>query len=535
MDSKGYLILVLHAHMPFIRHPETAATSEENWLFDSLVECYLPVLETFERLAEEGVPYKVTVSLTPPLLEMWADPFLKARFARYLADHAQLAEREMERLAGAPAAFGLARFYRDRFVRTGELFERRWHGDLAAAWRRLAEAGHLEILASAGSHAYLPLWESYPEVVELQIRAGVRRYEQAFGRPPVGFWLPECGYFPELDRRLWNAGLSYTFLDTHGVLHATPRPCRGVQVPVHCPSGLAVFGRDPFCHQRVWDKGIGYPGEPAYLDYDRDIGYELPLAELEPFTRCGHRVPTGLRYHRLGSSAPADFYDPDLARERCQSHADHFVAVCRERLGELHQAAGRGPVLAALFDVEHFGHWWHEGPLWLELALRALADAGETIELTTGAEYLTTYPTHQVVEPHLSSWGYQGYSETWLMARNHWLLPALFRALEELRQIDLAGACAGGTPRAALAQALRELMLAQTSDWPFILNTQTAAPYAARRLESHLGNLAGLLAELRSGAVDPGRLAALEDRHNLFSALDLAGLYQESREALGLL
>jgi 1,4-alpha-glucan branching enzyme len=206
------------------------------------------------------------------------------------------------------------------------------------------------------------------------------------------------------------------------------------------------------------------------------------------------------------------------------------VAVCRERLGELHQAAGSGPVLAALFDVEHFGHWWHEGPLWLELALRALADAGETIELTTGTEYLTAYPTHQVVEPHLSSWGYQGYSETWLMERNHWLLPALQRALEELRQIDLA-ACAGGTARAALDQALRELMLAQTSDWPFILNTETAAPYARRRLESHLENLARLLGELRSGAVDADHLAAIEGRHNLFSMLDLGRLYRESREA----
>lgn len=534
MESEAHLIIVLHAHMPFIRHPETAVMSEENWLFDALVECYLPVLETFERLAEEGVPYKVTMSLTPPLLEMWVDPFLQERFARYLADHVRLAEREMERLAGTPAACGLARRYRDRFLRSGELFEGRWHGDLAAAWRRLADAGHLEILASAATHAYLPLWESFPEAVELQIRAGVRCYEQTFGRPPVGFWLPECGYFPGLDRLLWNAGLSYTFLDTHGVLHATPQPRRGVQVPVHCPSGLAVFGRDPFCHQRVWDKRIGYPGDPAYLDYDRDIGYELPLAELEPFTRCGHRIPTGLRYRRLGSADPADFYDPVLARERCQSHADHFVAVCQARLGELRQRAGRGPVLAALFDVEHFGHWWHEGPLWLELALRALAGARKTVDLTTGTEYLATYPTHQVVEPHLSSWGHLGYSETWLMGRNHWVLCSLFRALEELRQLDLAAACAGGNTRAALDQALRELMLAQTSDWPFILNTQTAAPYANRRLASHLGNLAGLLAELRSGAVVLERLAAIEDQNNLFSVLDLAALYQESREAHGL-
>jgi 1,4-alpha-glucan branching enzyme len=528
MESKGHLILVLHAHMPFIRHPETVAMSEEYWLFDALVESYLPVLETLERLADEQVPYKVTVSLTPPLLEMWADPFLKGRFARYLADRARLAESEITRLAGAPAPRRLAQLYRNRLIRSEELFEHRWHGNLAVAWKRLADAGYIEILASAATHAYLPIWATFPEAVELQIRAGIRHYQQVFGRPPVGFWLPECGYFPGLDRLLWNAGVSYTFLDTHGVLHATPRPRRGVHAPVHCPSGLAIFGRDPYCHQLVWDKWSGYPGEPAYLDYDRDIGYELPLAALEPFTRCGHRVPTGLRYHRLGSQEPGDFYDPDLARIRCQSHVDHFVGVCGDRLEEIHRTGCRGPALAALFDFEHFGHWWHEGPLWLELALRSFA--GKRIALSTGTEYLSLYPCHQVVVPNLSSWGYQGYSETWLMGRNHWVLTAIFRVLEELRQMDFTIPCPGSNDRRALHQALTELMLAQASDWTFILNTQTASPYANRRLTSHLGNLTRLLAELRSGVVVPEQLAVLEAQNNTFSALDLVALFQESRE-----
>jgi 1,4-alpha-glucan branching enzyme len=283
----------------------------------------------------------------------------------------------------------------------------------------------------------------------------------------------------------------------------------------------------------------GYPGEAAYLDHDRDIGYELAIEDLEPFTRCRHRVPTGLRYRRLGSAHPSEYYDPDLAFERCTSHADHFVAACQGRVEELHRVEGRKPVLVALFDTEHFGHWWHEGPLWLALTLRRLAGVSQTVRLATATEYLETFPTHQVVEPHLSSWGYQGYSEPWLMGRNHWFLPIVFKALEDLRGID-SSVKGGADPaqtslnHAALDQALRELMLAQASDWAFILHTQTAVPYAARRLESHVRNLTNLVAQLKSGALDPSGLATMEDRHNIFRGMNLTALYREIRDSNGL-
>lgn len=538
MAEKGFLLIVLHTHLPFVRHPENDHSAEEGWLFEGLVECYLPLLETFEKLAGDGVPFRVTISLTPPLLEMWSDSLLQERFSRYLVDHVKLSEREIERVAAAPRARRLARMYRDRFARSEELFFGRWHGNLAAAFRRLAEAGHLEILASAATHAYLPLWHLYPEAVELQIRTGVRRYEQAFGQPPSGFWLPECGFFPGLDTLLWKAGLAYAFLDSHGVLHSTPRPRRGLHAPVHCPSGLAAFGREVFCHHLVWQKEGGYPGEAAYLDHDSDIGYELPIEDLQPFTHCGHRVPTGLRYLRLGASHPSDYYDPDLAFERCASHADHFVAAFQGHVEEIHRAEGRKPVLVALFDTEHFGHWWHEGPTWLALALRRLAAGTPTVRLTTATEYLGTFPTHQVVEPHLSSWGYQGYGETWLMGRNHWFLPTVFKALEDLRGIDSSAARGADTTqtlleKAAFNQALRELMLAQSSDWAFILHTQTDLPYASRRLESHVGNLTNLVAQLKSGALDPSGLASLKERYNIFHGMDLAELYREIRDRNG--
>ncbi len=528
MEEKGYLLIVLHTHLPFVRHPELGAAGEEGWLFEALVECYLPLLETFERLVEDGVPFRISMSLTPPLLEMWADPLLQERFLRYLDDHARLAEREIDRLSSEPGARRLAILARDRFVRSRRLFVERWHGDLAGAFKRLAESGCIEILASAASHALLPLWQTHPEAVELQIQVGVRRHEQAFGSPPLGFWLPECAYSPGLDAALWRAGLRYTFLEDHGLLHAEPQPRLGVHAPVHCPSGLAAFGRDWHSHSLVWHKEGGYPGEPAYLDQGRDIGYELPIEDLRPFTHCDHCVPTGLRYRHLGSAHASDFYDPDAAFRRCDMHSEHFVAECQRQVEGLLGRLGRKPVLVALFDTEHFGHWWHEGPTWLDLALRKLVYDQKTVRLTTGAEYLEAHPTHQVVQPHLSSWGYQGYFETWLMGRNHWIYPAVFKALEHLREIESAEADCAGPARMALEQALRELLLAQSSDWAFILHTQTAYPYAARRLEAHIQNLYILLDQLRSGSFDRAQVDAMRERNNIFSGMDLVAHYRRS-------
>jgi 1,4-alpha-glucan branching enzyme len=233
-------------------------------------------------------------------------------------------------------------------------------------------------------------------------------------------------------------------------------------------------------------------------------------------------MPTGLRYWQLGSQ----LYDPDAAFQRCDSHADHFVADCQRRVESLHGHLGRKPVLVALFDTEHFGHWWHEGPTWLDLMLRKLVYDQKTVRLTTGAEYLEAHPTHQVVRPHLSTWGYDGYCETWLMGRNHWIYPAVLKAFEELREIEPEE----GLARAAFEQALRELLLAQSSDWAFILHTQTMLPYAARRLETHIGNLRILLEQLRSGRFDRAQVEAMRERHNLFAGVDLAECHRKASQ-----
>ena len=234
---------------------------------------------------------------------------------------------------------------------------------------------------------------------------------------------------PGSDRILRDSGIQYTFLDAHALTNGYPRPRHGEYVPVYCPSGLAVFGHDLATRDLVWVRDKGYPGDPSYLDFNSDIGYSLPQDYLAPFTQQPGPAPVGIKYARLGKGGD-EVYDPDTAFSRCDAHASHFLYSCCELVDRLYQVFGRQPVVAAMFDTEHLGHWWSEGPMWLDLVLRKMAYDQETVKLCTALDYLRANPTNQVITPSMSSWGYQGYSETWLMGRNHWIYPELYQAIE---------------------------------------------------------------------------------------------------------
>ncbi|HEX4962863.1 MAG TPA: 1,4-alpha-glucan branching protein domain-containing protein [Thermoanaerobaculia bacterium] len=466
-EEKGYLLIVLNSHLPFVRHPEVERAAEEDWFFEAVYESYVPLVQRFSRLLDEAVPFQLTISLSPTLLEMLQDPLLESRCLRYGEERGLLNGREA----------------------------RRWAGSLVPELRRLADAGRVELLASCASHAYLPLWESRPEVVDLQVKLGVAHYRSVWGREPMGFWLPECGYSPGVDEVLAAAGLRFCFLDAHGLLNASPRPRFGVHAPVLSHAGVAAFGRDWHCHDLVWRKEVGYPGDPVYFDP-----------------------------HRGG-------YDPEAAFRRCDAHADHFVATCRQQVEALRLPLGRKPVLVALFDTEHFGHWWREGPQWLDLVIRKLAFDQSTVRLLGATDYLERQPSLQVVTPAASSWGYQGYGEAWLMGRNHWIYPLLFDALDNLRDVASGGweTTAGALP--LLDQSIRELLLAQSSDWAFLLRAQTCEAYAAGRVRGHVERLQRLIGTLRSGNLDESWLAAVCGRDNLFAALPLWETYREILKA----
>ena len=522
-DVLGYVSLHLHAHLPYVRHPEFEDFLEEDWLYEAVSETYLPLLRVFDRLADEGIPYRISVTLTPPLVAMLRDELLTSRYARRLDKLCELADREVHRTRNEPVFHGTALHTQQEFRELRHHFHDRYHRDLVAAFRRLEEAGRLEILTCGATHGFLPLYQQYPEAVRAQIAVATTHHRRHFGRDPVGIWLPECGYYPGLDAFLAEQNLRYFFVDTHGITDATPRPRYGVYAPIYTPTGPAAFGRDPESSMQVWSAESGYPGDPEYREFYRDIGWDLDLEYVRPYVQpTGQRKNVGIKYHRITGRTPhKEPYHPGRARERAATHAGNFL-FNRERQVEhlASRMAGVRPIVVAPYDAELFGHWWYEGPLFIDFLVRKVAHDQRTFRLATPGDYLKENPEQQLATPPLSSWGAGGYADVWLDGSNDWIYRHVHQATGRMIALARDHAAPSAIERRALDQAARELLLAQSSDWAFIMKTGTMVDYAIRRTKEHLLRFTRLHDQVRSRSIDPGWLGHIEARDNLFPEID---------------
>jgi 1,4-alpha-glucan branching enzyme len=519
----GYWCPVLHAHLPFVRHPEHAAFHEESWLFEAITETYVPLLAALDRLRANGVSFRLTLTLSPTLLAMLRDRFLIGRYQRHLDRLIALAGREAERTARAAPAFApAARHHVAFFERGRELFGERYGSDLVRAFVGHHEAGGLEILGCAATHAVLPLLDGVPAAVRAQVRVGLAHSRRQLGFSPRGFWLPECAYAPGQERYLAASGVRFSFLEEHGLLHAHPRPAHGTRAPILAPGGVVFFGRDRASSHQVWSAEVGYPGDPDYREFHKDIAWERPLSELGDLAPGGVRRAVGLKYHRVTGRvdlADKEPYVPERAAARAQEHAAHFVQTRREQVRAAATGMDRPPLVVSPYDAELFGHWWFEGPVFLEEVFRRLAEQDE-VQAVTPEEYLERHPDCEVAEPAQSTWGAGGYTEVWLNPANDWVYPHLDTAAERMGELARRFARPTSPQRRALNQAARELLLAQASDWTFILTMGTTMEYARRRLCDHLARFTQLYDGLIGPGVDEAALREMEHRDAIFPELD---------------
>lgn len=520
--SSGYLSVLLHAHLPFVRHPEDPTVMEQAWLYEAITDTYLPLLQVFEGLHADGVPFRCTVSLSAPLVSMLDDALLRRRYESHLDALCELASAEIERNRDDPRREGLARMYRDRFASLRTTWDCH-RGDLVGAFARLQDSGALEIIISTATHGFFPSMNRNWPAMRAQVRVAADLYERRFGHRTPGMWLGECGYVPGVDELLAEVGIRYFVVDGHAVRLATPAPRFDVHAPIYCPSGVAAFGRDRESSEQVWSALSGYPGDPVYRDFYRDIGFDLPREQLGALAHpSGARLYTGIKYHAITHKELHDkeLYDPQAARGRVGLHASHFRGERGRQIGELRARYGRPPIVLAPYDAELFGHWWYEGPVFLSDVFRQLHFDQDVVEPLTPAEYLDRHPTQAAATPSASSWGRGGYNEYWLNESNAWIYPHLHRAAE--RMVELARSFREPTSleRRALDQAARELLLMQSSDWPFIMTTGTTVAYAERRLREHVHRFRRLDEQLTSRTIDPEWLAGIEERDNLFPDLD---------------
>lgn len=528
---RAYVALVLHAHLPFVRHPECENAAEENWLFEAISETYLPLLNSLQRLQAEGHDFRLTLCVSPTLATMLTDPYLQQRYVEQLQGLCRLTEAQAQYHQGTDYQ-AISAFYRDWFADTLENYEQDYQRDLLAALRRLQQTGVIELISTAATHAYLPLLRVQPAAVAAQIHTAVASHQNHFQQAASGFWLPECAYYPGLEAHLQAHDLSYFFLDSHGLLNAQPAPHYGIYAPVRCSNGVWAYARDPACSAQVWSAQHGYPGDADYREFYQDQIHQISAQTL---SKAGLPTPcfaTGLKYHRITGTAQKQVYRPQQAAAKARQHAADFLQQ------RLHTAAhlrlpDRPPLFVASYDAELFGHWWFEGVDWLENLVRLSCQQGD-LEFISPSQYQQRHPHVQTLAPAASSWGAQGYHEVWLNASNDWIYPQLHQALQRLQAaIQTAQQKHSHTAgheahiQRSLRQAARSLLLAQASDWAFILKNNTTVEYASRRIQEALAQLHYLLHNVEQGKIDEQQLQQLEAMDRIFTDIAMDAFVQE--------
>ena len=536
----GYYSLVLHAHLPFVRHPEYPEFLEEDWLYEAITEVYLPLIYIFQNLHEAGAKPRLAINVSPPLCEMLADKLLEERYTRHLENLLELAKKEVVRTQKEePEFYEVAKMYVDTLEGSLWLWNDRYKRNLINAFRELQEEGVLEIITCGATHGFLPLIAT-PEARRAQVQVAVANYQKHFGRQPRGIWLPECAYEPGVEDLLKEAGIEYFISDTHAILYGDPRPRYGVYAPVVCPNGVAVFARDIETSQQVWSADIGYPGDPVYREFYRDIGWDLPLDYLKPHLHAdANRRHLGLKYHRItGRDVPQQNKQPYLpaqAREKAADHASHFI---QERIKQAYKLRetfeGHPPLVVSPYDAELYGHWWYEGPQFIDFFFRKLHYDQSEIEAISPGDFLDSGIPIQVQQPSTSSWGENGYFKVWINEGNSWMYPYQHEA--ERKMTELVNKFAGsklevtsntepGTLNTELTDRIlnqwaRELLLAESSDWAFQIYKGTTVEYSSRRFQSHIHRFDLLAKMLETGVVNEELLAEIENRDNIFQEID---------------
>ncbi|MEN6347649.1 MAG: 1,4-alpha-glucan branching protein domain-containing protein [Armatimonadia bacterium] len=574
----GAFVMILHGHIPYVLGHGTWPHGS-NMIYEAAAETYIPLLWALEELVHEGISPNITISLSPITVEQLADERFKMWFEAYLTDKQKTAQRdaaEFQARGDGHLAF-LAGQWEGRYRSVCEAFIDGYDRDLVAAFRRLQDGGHIEVMTCAATHGYLPLLHEDASI-QAQILQSVQTYEQHFGRRPRGIWLPECAYrprcrwapppeigYPEtpyprkgIEEFLGENGFDYFVVDTHMLGGGNPLPVSvsredtlgkawghirhvreaspyyGAKTPYrpyfvgdrfedHPP--VAILVRDPDTSQQVWSGWRGYPGDYCYLEFHKK------------------HMPGDLRYWRvtddlndLSSKAP---YEPQLANDRLQEHAGHFLSLVKEKLRNAPWEGGM-PLVCAPFDAELFGHWWFEGPRWMSKMLRWMNQDPE-ISVMTASAYLAAHSPDRATALPEGSWGAGGGHYVWMNNETAWTWHRVYDAEKDFRALVREhGRGHDEVMQRLVRQAARELLLLQASDWQFLITTWSARDYAEARLNSHYNDFKSLMRVARDYAA--GRVVSdaswaavgrISDRDRPFAKIDPTWWGRVKRPAIG--
>lgn len=564
----GNFVLILHTHLPYVlNHGNWPHGSD--WVCEAVAECYIPLLNSFNKLKKEGISPQATIDISPVLCEQIEHPEFAKLFTDYCDVRVKMAkddEQFFKRTGQDPQQAHVARYWQAWYSKRKEEFLGVYKSSIVCALKQLQDDGDIEVMTCGATHGYFALLGD-DKSIRLQLKAAVENYKKHFGRNPRGIWLPECSYRPQTQWKSYlpvehlqkpvlrpgiellvaQAGIEYFVIDEQMIRASIPvgyfkqdkertfvkSTTRNAEHPFDkTPLALynvasnaetashtsVVFTRDQSIAMQVWSGDMGYPGDPLYLDFHKKHNR------------------SALRYWRV-TDTKADMmykllYVPEWAQERVNIHAFHFTQSIEKALLGNYRVTHRFATLTAPFDTELFGHWWFEGPQFIEQVLRGLHHSPYVNTVCAGHQLDIVQPNEVVSIPE-GSWGKNGHHEVWMNPDTQYMWEAIYKS-EKLfsdTMLHIASSLQNKTVRRVATQAMRELMLLQASDWEFLVSTFSAKDYAEMRFFFHhsdfkrLCDIATKLADSKTKRLSKQEKAYLEEteqRNNIFPELDVS-------------
>ena len=518
MDFRYAFSIVLEAHLPFVRdfrgENDLLQTTEESWFFEAVSETFLPLLGVFERLENDHVPFRLGLTVSPLLCHMLSDEHLIKKYLFYTDKQIEFGKHEVERASGSGEIRRLAEAKYNKILDNRIAFTERYGKNILKAIDFYRRKGKVEILAGSATNSFLPVIGHNTESLQAQMEIPVSGYRRHFGGNLQGFWLPALGWTSALEPFLRAYNFSYTIVDSHGLLFGNPEPKKGSFYPAKTSNGTYVLARDFYTVNEIRK----IKNESLYLDTGRDAGYELPTEIIGPFLSAeGERCRTGYKYWTYSDNGENSIYNPQAAHDRIIVQTRSFIENTIARLEEASKHMEETPLCLYANNADFFGRLWHEGPLFVETLFR-MADGYRDFEILTPSEYIfkQNLSSFQTVSPEFSSWGFNGYAETWLNVSNDWIYRHLIRSMERMTELAERFPDDTGLKERALNQAAREILLAQSGDWPSLLYNQNSTEYARTQAENALRNFTTIYEALGSNYISTEWLTTLEKRHNIF-------------------
>jgi len=547
--SIGSFVFMLHSHLPYYRKAGMWPFGEEN-LYECVAETYIPLLNAISELYDEGIKAKLTVGITPILAEQLNDEYLKDGFAKYLDAKLDAVSEDLSRYPNSSVAHSqhlnyLAKFYFDWYTNIKDSFLNKYNKDLIGAFKKFQDLGCIEITTSAATHGFSPLLAT-DSSLNAQFKTGSETTKRLFGKKAKGAWLPECAYRPGYEaidsqgKKYWrpaievtlqNSGIEYFFTESHVIeggvsvgnrrivgvygnieyIPLPPRPATGLTTyeAYWLPDAqVAVMGRNDRAGYQVWSAADGYPGDGCYREFHKKDDN------------------SGMNYWRLTSPSTdlgdKMLYDPVLAMSKINENSDHYTTLIYHMLNDYKKETGKNGLVMVSFDTELFGHWWFEGIEFIKQVIKKFNNFIPEVGRQTAGEYLEKYPPTAAVSLPESSWGQGGHFWVWQNHQTEWMWPIIHAAEKRIQNI---AAKYQSIPQdkllhRALNQLAREVLLLESSDWPFLITTWQARDYATERFRKHQENVERIAGMIENENIDEGYLQSVESVDNPFSVID---------------